>query len=142
MHNITNIYEKFLKENHRFEKIKAGGSEGVIPATETSKSQLINNLLIQNKFNNILILVIMAMFIVIFGIGIYFSLYYRNDPKTMGVVFGGSFLSLLVIIRGLQNLWKQKSTMDMLLTIVPNMTPDKAVEIIEMLYYANKKKSV
>jgi len=128
---IEAILNEFLDHTQRSKNIDMGGS--VAAVNDDQKNLLVNNLIRENQFNKSLIVVITAMFVVLFGVAIFFCFYYRNSPQTMGIIFGGSFLGIMGIMKALQGVWEKKCKMDMLLTIIPNISAEQVVVVIETL---------
>lgn len=139
MNKLDNILSSFLDANGRFQPSVAGPGDG-ITSSEASKAKFVARLLNESKFNRVLVIVILLMFTVIFALGIYFALYYRDKPATMGTIFGGTFLSLLTIVYKLQQLWKEKSKIDYLLILIPNLSATDALKVVETLLYTGKSK--
>lgn len=137
---LNSLLSSFLITAGRDATIKAGG--GVKAVSIKQKNELIHHLLNETKFNKKLIVVITIMFVILFGVGVFFTIYYRDNPKTMGIIFGGSFLTLIAVMRALQNLWAKKCRMDMLLTLIPGISPEQTVMVIETLLYSKPVKEM
>ena len=70
------------------------------------------------------------------GFIIVFTLY--HDSKAMHKVLGGSFLSLLAILKGLHSLWREQSGLMMMISLLPSLSPEEAVKVVETHYYKSK----
>ena len=143
MNNTDGILKDFLQEAGWSGTIKAGGAHKP-EVSEALKNKLVDHLIRENKFNRIMVLTSTVMFCLIFLLGIYFALYYRDQPQTMELIFGGTFLTLLGVINALRKFWLEKCKMDLILTVVPNVPADQAAKLIETLLYgkpASKSKA-
>jgi hypothetical protein len=137
---LKKIYGEYLKkvgkldEDIRLGKSKTRDAED--KAVITQQNQLLTERL-KNRFitNDRIIAIAILMLCVIFGIGVFLVFYYRHTPSAMGGVFGGTFLSLLAIIRWLFKLWREKSYMDITLGILEGLTPRQAAEFISNIYW-------
>lgn len=142
MNRLDTMLEEFLEKTGRLTTSKMGGELlSPKPVTDELRNLLTNNLIKESRFNRILIISILAMFVLLFGLGIFFAIYYRNDPKTMAFIFGGTFLTLLGTIKGLQLVWNQKTKADLLIPLISNVPPDQVAGIIETLVYESKAKT-
>lgn len=103
------------------------------------KHVLVDNLLKQSKNNLLLIYVMTAMLAVLFGVCIYFAIYFKDDPPKLKFTIGGSLMGLIVIIRYLFLIWREKSKMDLLITLIPEITPQEVKEVIEIIYCKIRK---
>ena len=133
------ILHQFLEETGNTDSIIMGARRAT-EVTSQQKETLVDNLLRENSFNKKLIILITSMFICVFLIGLFFAFYYRDKPTVLGIIFGGSFLTILGVIKGLQDLWREKTKTDMVLTLITNITPEQSVAVIETLLYGEKKK--
>jgi hypothetical protein len=95
-------------------------------------SERLNN---RFRFNNKIIIIAVVLLCILFAMGVILVFYYRDSPSVMGGVFGGTFLSLLSIIGWLHKLWKEKSMMDISLSILEGLPPEKALDCINTLYW-------
>ena len=101
-------------------------------------SERLNN---RFRFNNKLIIIAVVLLCILFAAGVILVFYYRDSPSVMGGVFGGTFLSLLSIIGWLHKLWKEKSLMDISLSILESLPPEKASDCINTLYWTLRSPS-
>lgn len=150
MKHLKSIYEDYLKSIDKFdEDIRLGRkvktrkkADKDIAAVIEGKSQLLTQRLNERfKFNNRIVILAVVLLCLIFGIGVFLIFYYRDSPATMGGVFGGTFLSLLSIIRWLHKLWQEKSVMDMSLSVLEGLAPKQAAEFISTIYWKLRSQS-
>jgi cell division protein FtsW (lipid II flippase) len=95
--------------------------------------------LLLDIFNKNMVWVVMAMFCILFFVGILLVFNFLHSPEKMALVFGGTFLSLVTVVTGLQKLWHEKTIIDLLLTLLPDITPAESIKLIEILSYSKKK---
>lgn len=139
MRKLSTIFSEYLGP----EAVKAGGRRA--PATETTigttirqKDRLVQNLMTQSRYNTYLVFMMSAMLLALFVVCLYFAIHFRNDPQRLKLTIGGSLLGLLAITQLLFSIWKEKSKMDLLITLIPEITPQEAKEVVEILYYKRK----
>jgi len=133
MNKITALVEDFLKDTKQLDLKKLGGEEGEI--TQEQISSFTESLKKSERFNKNIILLAIVLLCIIFGIGVFFIFYFRNEPKTIGILFGGTFLSLIPIITQLRKLWLNKSLMDLSINVIQNLPPKEAAKFMETLYW-------
>lgn len=114
---------------------------------KTAASNLNEQLYKNAALKRMIIITMVSLLIVLFIVGVYLVLFYRDDPKTMGAILGGTFLSLVGIIAVMHRIWSDISRTDILMTIIGKLAPDKQVELFiailnydkERAYNLNKK---
>lgn len=143
MNKLKSIYQSFLEDNSLLELEKLGSDEKKVAPSKNASLNLKSNILKQSKFNNNIVIVSIVLLCIIFGLGIFFAIYYRDNPTTIGVIFGGTFLSLLAIVSRLRRIWLEKSLMDVSLSVLEDLPPQDAAKFIQTIYYnmlENEKK--
>src|SRR5262249_55820925 len=78
------------------------------------------------KFNKAIIVVAIVLLCILFGMGMFLVYTLRASPRGIVIVSGGSFLSFLVVIRWLRQLWIEKSMMDISMYAAREMPPKEA----------------
>ncbi|MGR8930979.1 MAG: hypothetical protein ACU836_10080 [Gammaproteobacteria bacterium] len=129
--------ENILKE----ELAKAGdrttltlGAEPVeLTFTSQDKLALITRLeVVQRNSTHFAVVAIFTHFLVFLS-AVGFTWYYRSQPEIAQTMIGGSALALLVIATKLRNLWHDKVRSDMLIAMLPNLTPAEAIKVIQSI---------
>ena len=140
MKQVQSIYKKYLKRIGRIQEISLGAYE---PQTITREDNQFFTKLLEKQlnFNRNVIIVYISMLCVLFGIGVLLIFYHLNSPEKIGLIFGGTFLSLLTIIEKLRRLWRDKSIMDITLNIAQGLPPEQTAQVIEALYFNSVRKS-
>lgn len=87
------------------------------------------------KFNKGLIVVAVTLLCVLFVMGMFLVYTLRASPRSIVIISGGSFLSFLIIIRWLRQLWIEKSMMDILLYAARDMPPKEAAKFLTGFYF-------
>ena len=136
MNKIKNIYHSYLNDSKLLNLEKLGSEDNKIEVSKNNNDALKNNILKQIKFNNNIVVISILLLCIIFGLGIFFAIYYRDSPTTIGVIFGGTFLSLLVIVSRLRKIWLEKSLMDVSLSIIEGLSPQDASKFIQTIYFS------
>ena len=130
MSTLKNIFKKYLDESKISDLGSMGGQQQAPSNTNTLKERLIK----QSKFNNSILIISIVLLCILFFLGVYFAIYYRDEPTTMSVVLGGSIFSLLGIIVWLRKLWAEKNLMDVSLAIIEDLPPQEAAKYILIIY--------
>jgi len=89
-------------------------------------------------YNKRLLNLILGAYILCFGFALFLNLYALRNPWLLGTGLGVSFVTLLVITRELRSLWIEKSALDVLLAVVPLLSPAEVVRLAEELYFSAK----
>ena len=134
---LQNLYKQTLIDTGRINPAVLGKPKTEIVGREITS--LTERLEKQSNFNNMMIILIIIMLFILFLVAIFLVLKNSEDPAKINLIFGGSFLSILTIITVLRKLWKEKNAVDMLIAILPDMQPEEALKIIELLYYKSKR---
>lgn len=115
------------------------GPSGMLALGKEDKKQLLAQMRTQSKFiNNIIISIVVLHFLLFFLAG-FLVIYWRDSPRVIAVLLGGSVLSLMVIIRSLVNLVKTKGRMDNILLVLPNLSAEQAIVMIQSIYFEGKE---
>jgi len=153
---LTTIFEDYLKDIEQFdEKVILGSTDRALQVKESTPGyspkradsfdkrtkSLEERLKDRFKFNNGIILLAIIILCMIFAIGVFFVFYYRNSPAALGGVFGGTFLSLLSIISWLHKLWREKSIMDMTLSVIEGLPAREAAKFINTMAWKLRGKN-
>ena len=115
------------------------GKIGEIPLGNSKPKNLDNKLFRSelkklSKINDIFIISAFVILIILFAVGIYLTLLHRNNPSKITAIFGGTFLSLLIIVRKLRQFWLEKFIMDHSSIVLQNFSPEQAADFILNLY--------
>jgi hypothetical protein len=139
MKRLNDVIESFLKGD---ESLRAapylGGPPRKVSAdkvnflTDQLKAAATQN----GRTATILIILYIAM--LIGGFVIVFTLY--HNPKLMRGALGGSFLSLLGILTGLRSIWREQSQFNVMIALLPSLSPEEAIKVVETYYYKSKNK--
>lgn len=141
MNNTLSILEDSLNEWGALKPIKLGGERKAIVLSAENKQMFVDRLIKQDKLNNLLLFSIALLYFAIFGLALVLVYYYRTSSSTVLSILGGSVASLLPITWGLKSLWKEKSLLDILITVLPNMSPEEAVNLIKVYYFSKGEES-
>ena len=143
MKKLKSIYQAFLEDTNLLELEKLGSDERNVEIHKSASLNLKSNILKQSKLNNNILIVSIVLLCIIFGLGIFFAVYYRDNPTTIGVIFGGTFLSLLAIVSRLRRIWLENILMDVSINVIEDLPPQDAAKFIQTIYYnmlRNEKK--
>jgi len=143
MKRLRSAYEQYLTRIERLNKIQLGtdaNKKKSRPITEEDNQYFIKLLDKQLKFNLNIVIIYITMLCVLFGIGVFLVFYYLNSPRVIGLIFGGTFFSLLTVIEKLRRLWHEKSIIDISLTVIQELPPKETAKVIEILYWNSIRK--
>lgn len=114
------------------------GTSGLLALGKEDKKQLLVQMRDQVRFINKIIIAIVVLHFLLFFLAAFLVLYWRDRPKVIAMLLGGSVLSLMVIIRSLVNLVKAKGKMDNVLLVLPNLSAEQAIVMIQTMYFASR----
>ncbi len=142
MKNLEFVLSDFLKQLGRIEDIKLGDkkSEPYQPS-EADTKRLTEKLNDQSVFNRRILVIYLISICILYAIGIFMVFYFLDSPNKMGVVFGGSFLGLIVVNDRLYRTWREKTLIDVVLTLVKGLPPAEGVKAIESIYWARIRRT-
>jgi hypothetical protein len=89
----------------------------------------------QRKFNTVLLSIAAAMVVVIFALGIFFALHYRNTPNMLEVALGGNLFSILITVSWTRKLWIEKGLVDLAYLATEQMPADEAIKLASAIYW-------
>jgi hypothetical protein len=124
----------FLSELGLLAPIKLGGGE-VRTFSDDQKRALRRLLAEQQKVTSRLLNLAVVMVAVIFCVGIFFALYYRDKPSMLEVALGGSLFSNLVTVRWIRKLWIEKGLVDLAYLATEEMPADEAIRLASTIYW-------
>lgn len=140
MKHLQSILSDFLDKTGGKSPIVLGKHEENLQAqviSERDKEYLIQKLEEAARKGDTMVLTMTVMLITLFLVGLLFAFYYRDSPTTLGVIFGGTFLSLTTIFLELKRLWREKTAFDMLIGLLPSMSVSEAMKAVRSVYYLN-----
>lgn len=114
------------------------GPSGLLSLGKEDKKQLLEQMRDQVRFINKIIIAIVVLHFLLFFLAAFLVLYWRDRPKVIAMLLGGSVLSLMVIIRSLVNLVKVKGKMDNVLLVLPNLSAEQAIVMLQTMYFASR----
>ena len=143
---LRKIYEDYLQKIGKLDKdVRFGGpGEGVEKEEKTVDNQelirkesahLAQRLKERFKWNNRIIFAVILLLFFLFALGIFLIFWYREFLLTNKVILSGTFLSVFPIIYWLYRLWREKSFMDITLSILEGLSPQQAAQFISSIYW-------
>jgi hypothetical protein len=137
MKRLTDVLGQFLQTD---ETIRLGPHlGGKAPAvTEQQLTFLIAQLRAASAQNGKIIAVVIALYVAMLAGGFVIVFALLHEPKTMRTVLGGSFLSLLAIVKGLHSLWRENTRIQLMIALLPSLSPEDAIKVVESYYYKQK----
>jgi hypothetical protein len=136
MANLKTVLGEYLRAVGATEAAQLGGKPKV-DVTPKDNLLLIDRLRQKAGINNSLVIALMVLHFLIFFLAAALVYYQRESPNNIKVILGGSLLSLLALTRSLAGLWRDKTKMDMLVVIIPSLSPQEAVKAIQSIYYSS-----
>ena len=138
MTSVMTILQDHLRRAGVLEPIKLGKADRAITATAEDQQVLFTRLLRQGKFNNRMVIAVTVLHFALFVLAIALVYYYRESFNVVAAILGGSVLSLLAITRSLTGLWREKWMIDILVSLLPNLTPEQALTFVRSIYYSRQ----
>src|SRR2546430_10412290 len=107
MKRLNDVIEQFLKTD---QSLQLGPRMGEAPqVTEQQKSFLIDQLKAGAATNNKIVAVLVGLYVLMMIVGFVIVLTLFKQPEKMQAGLGGSFLSLLGILKGLHSVWREQT---------------------------------
>jgi len=138
MTRVQKILHDYLRETGTLERVTMGGSNRAVTVTEKERRALFQRLLKQTGFNNGMVIAVTVLHFALFILAICLVYYYRESFNVVAAILGGSVLSLLAITKSLTGLWREKWMLDILVSTLPNLTPDQALTFVKSFYYSER----
>jgi lipopolysaccharide export LptBFGC system permease protein LptF len=76
----------------------------------------------------------------LFVAGLVMAFLQINNPAFLGGTLASLIAAFVVLLNMLKRLWKEMVGSELLVNILPNMTPEQAVVVIQNVYFASKAK--
>ena len=131
---LQHLFGETLKKANALQPPALGS--GLLSLGKEDKKQLLVQIKDQVRFINKIIIAIVVLHFLLFFLAAFLVLYWRNEPKVIAVLLSGSVLSLMIIIRSLVRLVKTKGKMDNVLMVLPNLSAEQAIVMIQTMYFA------
>lgn len=138
MSNFDKILETALEKAGGLAPETLGETES-ISFSEVDKQQLILQLKEDSKFNNKMVIAIIALHFILFGLCAYMVLYWRSQPDKVVYLLGGSLFGFMVIIYSLIQVLKITIANNNLRAMLPYLPPERAFTAIQSVYFDAKK---
>jgi hypothetical protein len=138
MKKFTEILEKTLEKAGAIGPVFLGEGDA-IKASEEDKKRLADQLKKELSVINKMVVAIIILHFLLFGLAVFFAIYYRDSPNTIMLLLGGSLLGLMVVINSLIRLLKIRNAIGLLLITLPSLSPKEAMKIVSSIYYDAKK---
>jgi len=135
---VQTILHDYLHRTGALKPIKLGKSDRAITVTDEERRALFERLLKQTGFNNGMVIAVTVLHFALFVLAIWLVYYYRASFNIVAAILGGSVLSLLAITRSLTGLWREKWMLDILISTLPNLTPEQSLTFVKSLYYSQR----
>ena len=142
MNHLRSAFEKHLSRLNRLGVVMLGEDkeEDIQSITLEDNQLFIQNINAQQKFNNRILIIYITLICILFAVGIFLVFHNLNSPDRIGIIFGGTFLSLLGVIERLRRLWREKSFADITLIVLKELPPKESLRVIEILYWNSIRK--
>lgn len=139
MESIKSIFEEYLNQIGELNPVQLG-DEGKKTITQENSDFLRSKIQSQINVTNIILILAVILLCSIFLLSAFLAIYNAGDAGALSIIFGGSIISLLAIVRWLHRLWNDKTYMDLTIYSIQNMSPNKASEHIALMYWNIKSK--
>jgi hypothetical protein len=121
------------RERVVFGRKEEAAQERQQPAVEVDR--LIARLDAQARFNNRLIIAIVASYLALLALMAALVVVHHGDIKWLAAGLGGNLLTLAGSVTFLRDLWREKNYIDMLLAILPSLTAAEAMKMLRAFYF-------
>lgn len=103
-----------------------------------AKNRLMLRLEKEAEFNKKMIIAMFMLHFLVFVLAVFLVIYFLETPDIIVKLFGGSIFVIMVINYSLIRIWKAKIANDNLQTILPDLPPEQAVELLKNIYFKSK----
>jgi hypothetical protein len=137
---LTPVIEEYLKSVGALAPVTLGDrkKDSVdLPAAATAKdNELFARALERRAASGRYIIVITVVLLCLLsGVVLVSALRYRDDPKVLGALVAGAFLSQLGIVARLRQLWLDKTVIDISIPVLEELPANEAADFICLLYW-------
>ena len=134
---VNSILSEYLSRVAGLESVPLGPGRNSKAGSEIQEKtqHLLERLERTRKFNDKLAIGLIAMFVALFLTGVWLVIQFLNNPAMLRTLLGGNLLSLGGVIYGLRLVWREKTFIDLLLTIIPEVEPAEALKVIQAIYF-------
>src|SRR5687768_3145804 len=122
MKRLQVALETYLARMGRLEI--ALGHDDTRSATQEDSSFLSQQLQSVVKADDNTVTVLTLFLGMAYGPGVLFAFYQLHSPGAMGGVLSGAFVALWLIVARLRQLWREKSMAEMVLSALPELSPE------------------
>lgn len=137
MKRFTDVFEDFLKANPELrEPPQLGGRTPTVRPEQIAF--LSDQLKLASRQNSRIVVVLVVLYVAMLVGGFVIVFTSLHEPKIMRSALGGSFLSLLVILKGLQSLWREQNGFTVMIPLLAVVPPEQALKIAETHFYKAK----
>ncbi|SRR6266478_1322266 len=140
MKRLNDVIEQFLKTDERGRLGPTLGPKAP-QVTEQQKSFLIDQLKAGAAINSKIVAVLVGLYVLMMIVGFVIVLTLFKQPKTMQAALGGSFLSLLLILKGLYSVWREQTRINFVSSLLPSLSPAEAAKVVKTYYFTTKSEA-
>lgn len=134
MRSLRSELHGFLKELGILTPVTLG-SQKIPEISDDHKRSLQRILERQQAFNNRVLTLAISMVAVVFVLGIFFAVYYRDSPSILEVVLGGNLFSILVTVVWIRKLWIEKGLVDLARLAMQEVSTEEAIRLASSIYW-------
>ena len=137
MKRLTDVLGQFLEAHPALRSPPSLGDKTPL-VSEQQKSFLIQQLKLASAQNRKIATVLVGVYVAMLVVGFIIALTLFRNETALRAALGGSFLSLLLIVRGLYSVWRENNGMQVLLALIPSLSPEEAIKVVESYYYKTR----
>src|SRR4051794_8379341 len=133
MNRLSELLQAYVNRT-TFGSVAFGREDAALPgAREKSEREwnwLIEKLRQERTSNNMIIWLAVGGYLLLLILLGGLVIIHQNDPKWVAAMLGGNLLSLGVVVAWIRDIWREKNYIDMLLAILPTLTPEEAMKVV------------
>lgn len=139
MKNLSQLLQEYV-ERTTVGAVQFGRAEGEAPSLPAGRSErewnwLVEKLREERNSNNLIIWLAVGGYVLLLLLLSSLVVLHQNDPKWVAAMLGGNLLSLGVVVAWIRDIWREKNYIDMLLAVLPTLTPEEAIKVVQSFYY-------
>lgn len=137
MNRLDAILREFLREIKYLDVPKLGGEPAPMVDKENIR-RFSEQLKRSMKANDRMVSLLLSLYVATFLVVVLIAVACAGKASYLQGVLGGS---LLAITEALRRFWREKTVFDLMIAVIPNLSPIEVVKVVESVYYGSKHSS-
>ena len=133
--SVNDILRHYLAETGALDPVPLGGTDVPQPPTPAQNAALCARLAERSAYNRKVSTLIVVLQCITFLVGLVSVLALRSRPAE-ATAAGGAFVAVLYgTTKRLQRFWAEKSALDLMEIVTPELSPSEVVKMAQAIYF-------